>query len=96
MRDYYVYIMSNVSRTLYVGVTNDLERRVYEHRSKLAPSFSKRYNIALLVYVEIYPDPRQAIEREKQLKNWSRAKKIALVEQMNPEWIDLSAEWRAG
>jgi putative endonuclease len=96
MRDYYVYIMSNVSRRLYVGVTNDLERRVYEHRSKIAPSFSKRYNITLLVYVEPYPDPRQAIEREKQLKSWSCAKKVALIERMNPEWIDLSGEWRGG
>ena len=93
MRDYFVYIMANISRTLYIGMTNDLERRVYEHRAKLIPGFTKRYNITLLVYFESFPDPGSAIAREKELKGWLRAKKVALIESMNPEWKDLSADW---
>ena len=90
---YYVYIMTNRSRTLYTGVTNNLERRVYEHKQKLVPGFTSKYNITQLVYYETCADVREAIAREKQIKGWLRAKKIALVESINPEWKDLSTEW---
>jgi putative endonuclease len=92
-KNYYVYIMTNKSRTFYTGVTNNLERRVYEHKHKLIEGFTKRYNITLLVYYEVGTDVREAIAREKQVKDWRREKKIALIESMNPEWKDLSAEW---
>jgi putative endonuclease len=95
MRDYFVYIMSNVSRTLYIGTTNDVDRRVYEHRAKLVPGFTQRYNITLLVYFESFSDARSAIAREKELKGWVRWKKLALIESKNPEWKDLSADWWA-
>lgn len=93
MRQFYVYIMTNYSRTLYTGVTNDLERRVYEHKHKLVPGFTQKYNITVLVYYEATPDIRSAIAREKQIKGWLRSKKIALIESVNPEWQDLGAEW---
>jgi putative endonuclease len=96
MRQFYVYIMTNKSRTLYTGVTNDLERRVYEHKHKLVEGFTARYNIKLLVYYEACEDIRAAIAREKQIKGWLRAKKIALIESMNPGWNDLSEEWLGG
>ena len=92
-KQYYVYIMTNRSRTLYVGVTNDLERRVYEHKQKLIPGFTERYNITQLVYYEVTSDIHSALAREKQIKGWLRAKKIALIESVNAEWRDLSAEW---
>jgi putative endonuclease len=90
MKQYYVYIMTNKSRTLYTGVTNDLERRVYEHKQKLIPGFTTRYNISRLVYFEATEDIRAAIEREKQIKGWLRQKKVALIESVNPEKKDLS------
>jgi len=90
---YYVYIMTNVSRTLYIGVTNDLERRVYEHKYKVMPGFTERYNITRLVYFEETPDVNSAIAREKQLKGWRRNKKIALIEAQNPTWEDIAASW---
>ncbi|MGB8644722.1 MAG: GIY-YIG nuclease family protein [Anaerolineae bacterium] len=90
---YHIYIMTNRSRTLYTGVTNDLMRRVYEHKHKLVPGFTSKYNITLLVYHETFPDINQAIAREKQIKGWVRSKKIALIESANPEWKDQSAEW---
>ena len=93
MPDYYVYILTNPSRTLYVGVTNNLRRRVYEHKHKLLEGFTKRYNLTILVYYEATPDVRAAIEREKQIKGWLRSKKITLIESTNPEWRDLSSEW---
>jgi putative endonuclease len=86
-------MMTNRPRTLYTGVTNDLRRRVQEHKRKLVPGFTQRYNITQLVYYEETPDVRAAITREKQIKGWLRAKKIALVESMNPGWRDLSDEW---
>ena len=85
--------MTNSRRTLYVGVTNDIERRVYEHRHKLVDGFTKRYNVTWLVYYEETSDVVAAIEREKQLKGWRRSKKVALIESMNPQWKDLSLEW---
>ncbi len=93
MNTYYVYILTNRSGTLYIGVTNDLQRRVYQHQHKLIPGFTAKYNITRLVYFEATSDIRSAIEREKQLKGWLRAKKIALIEAVNPNWDDLSADW---
>jgi len=93
MRRYYVYIMANLARTLYTGVTNDLERRVFEHREKRIPGFTQRYNLTWLVYYEATNDVRAAIAREKQIKGWLRAKKLTLIESMNPEWKDLAADW---
>jgi len=91
-KTYFVYIMTNKSRTLYTGVTNDLVRRVYEHRHKLVPGFTAKYNITQLVYYEATESILAAIAREKQIKGWLRAKKIALIESQNPGWKDLSAE----
>ena len=87
---YYTYILSsNNNSTLYIGVTNDLERRVSEHRSGLIPGFTQKYLCHKLVYFEEYSDIHQAIEREKQLKHWSRAKKDWLIDTVNPERNDL-------
>ena len=93
MQSYYVYIMANLSRSLYTGVTNDLFRRVYEHKHKLIPGFTEKYNIKLLVYYEEIPDIKSAIAREKQIKGWLRNKKVSLVESINPAWKDLASEW---
>ena len=94
MKRYYVYIMTNEARTLYVGVTNDLERRVYEHKRRAnAGSFTSTYNLNRLAYFEEFGDVRDAIAREKQIKGWLRVKKIALIEALNPEWDDLSGGW---
>ncbi len=96
MKTYYVYIMTNRSYTaFYTGMTNDLENRVYQHRQKLVEGFTSRYNISLLVYCETTSDALSAIAREKQIKHWSRAKKIRLIESMNPEWRDLANGWFA-
>ncbi len=91
-KEYYVYIMTNKSRTLYTGVTNDLMRRVYEHKNKLVKGFTSKYNIQFLVYYESTSSIYSAIEREKQIKGWLRAKKIELIDSMNPDWKDLSKE----
>ena len=93
VNNYYVYILTNRSKTLYTGVTNDLIRRVYEHKQKLIPGFTQKYNIDKLAYYEETVYVTAAITREKQIKGWLRAKKIALIESMNPEWHDLSADW---
>ncbi|MBX7234858.1 MAG: GIY-YIG nuclease family protein [Caldilineales bacterium] len=93
MKQYYVYIMTNRSRTLYIGMTNDLERRVSQHKSKLIPGFTSKYNITQLVYYEATNDVHEAIAREKQLKGWLRSRKIALIESANPTWKDLSTDW---
>ena len=93
-RHYYVYILTNASRTLYVGVTNNLERRMYEHKNKLVSGFTKKYNVTWLAYYEETPSIESAIAREKQIKAWRRSKKIALVESANPKWKDLSLEWQ--
>ena len=92
-KQYYVYIMTNRSRTLYTGVTSNLVRRVYEHKNKLVDGFTKKYNITRLVYYESTNEVRPAIAREKQIKGWLRKRKVALIESMNPEWKDLSEEW---
>lgn len=93
MDQFYVYVMSNVSRTLYIGVTNNLERRVWEHKQKLHPGFTRRYNLTMLVYFELYSGPSDAIAREKELKGWPRSRKLELIEQENPDWLDLSQGW---
>lgn len=93
MKSYFVYIMTNKSKTLYTGVTNHLERRVYEHKNKLVAGFTSRYNITKLVYYEETNDVSVALAREKQIKGWLRAKKVALIEAENPEWKDLGLEW---
>jgi putative endonuclease len=93
VKRYYVYIMTNRSRTLYTGVTDDLIRRVYEHKNKLVRGFTQRYNITMLVYYEATGDIQAAIQREKQIKGWLREKKIALIEAANPGWEDLSEGW---
>lgn len=93
MKQYYVYIMTNSSRTLYTGITDNLVRRVYEHKNKLIKGFTQKYNVTRLVYYEITSDVQAAIQREKQIKGWLRKKKIALIEAANPKWEDLSKEW---
>ena len=93
MKECSVYIMTNGVRTLYIGVTQYLMRRVFEHKEKLVEGFTKRYNITMLVYYETTSDIRAAIAREKQLKSWRRSKKIALIESSNPQWKDFSLEW---
>lgn len=97
MRDnYYVYLVTNQRNgTLYVGVTNDLKRRVWQHKMKALPGFTAQYGLMLLVYFETYRDVTDAIAREKQIKAGSRGKKIALIERENSSWNDLSADWFA-
>jgi putative endonuclease len=90
---YFVYIMSNRSKTLYTGVTNSLMRRVQEHKTGLGSAFTTKYKIDRLVYFERFDDVRNAIEREKRIKGWVRIKKIGLIVSANPQWIDLSLEW---
>ena len=91
MNDYYVYMMTNeYNNVLYIGVTNNLSRRVYEHKNALLEGFTQRYNVYKLVWFENCHDVKAAIAREKQLKGWIRSKKEELVRQMNPDWRDLS------
>ncbi len=92
-KTYFVYIMTNRSKTLYVGVTNSLMRRVREHKLGVGSEFTARYKLDRLAYFERFEDVRNAIEREKVIKGWLRIKKIALIVSMNPEWKDLSEEW---
>ena len=90
---YYVYIMSNQNKILYTGVTNDLERRVDEHKQRVKPGFTRNYFVTQLVFFEEGTDIESAILREKQIKGWLRSKKIALIEKENPEWKDLAEDW---
>ena len=92
-RAYYFYVMASYRGALYAGVTNDLTRRVYEHKHKVVEGFTKQYNVTKLVYDEIADSIEAAIEREKQVKGWVRRKKVELVESMNPYWEDLTKEW---
>ena len=92
--NYYVYLLSNWNnKVLYIGVSNNLERRIIEHKQKLIPGFTEKYNVNKLVYFEHTEDVISAISREKQLKKWRREKKNALVSSVNPGWKDLSDEW---
>jgi putative endonuclease len=90
---YWIYIMTNRSGTLYIGVTSVLARRVYEHRHHLKPGFTSHYSIDRLIHAERFSEVRDAIAREKQIKGWSRARKLALIAEGNPEWRDLGEEW---
>ncbi len=92
-RRYFVYIMTNPSKTLYTGITNSIRRRVREHKLKLTRGFAAKYNITRLAYFETFEDVRNAIEREKQIKAWARSKRVAVIESTNPKWDDLSREW---
>ena len=93
MRDYYVYIMTNRSKTLYVGVTNNIARRVYEHKHMLKEGFTRRYLMDRLLYYEATNDVEGPIQREKQIKGWVRRRKVALIESANPTWRDLSDDF---
>ncbi|NTV66870.1 MAG: GIY-YIG nuclease family protein [Chlorobaculum sp.] len=94
MKNYNVYIVaSKRNGTLYTGVTNDLERRIYEHKNKLVTGFTSSYDVNRLVYFESCSNVQVAIEREKQIKGWTRKRKLALIESANPDWKDLSEEW---
>ena len=94
MKQYYVYILTNLRQVLYVGVTNNLRRRVYQHKTKADPkSFTAKYNIDRLVYFEVFSSAKDAIAREKQIKRWRREKKLALIESENPRWMDVTWEW---
>jgi putative endonuclease len=90
MHHFFVYILASRSKVLYVGMTNDLARRVVEHQQKMIPGFTRRYNVTQLVYWESTPNVRGAIQREKEIKAWRREKKVALIERSNPSWRDLS------
>ena len=93
VNDYWVYIVSSISRTLYVGVTNDISRRMYEHKMGAVPGFTSQYQINRLVYYESFLDIRAAIEREKEIKRWGRGRKLRLIESRNAGWADLSDGW---
>ncbi len=94
MRSYFIYIITNKEdRVLYIGVTNDLEKRIYQHKNKLIDGFSKRYNLGKLVYYEVTQNVESALLREKELKGWLRKKKIELINTFNPEWKDLSEDY---
>lgn len=90
MKAYFVYIMTNNSGTLYVGMTNDLRRRIAEYKAMLVEGFTKRYKITKLIYFEEFSDVRYAIERETRIKSWSRKKKLDLVATMNPQWEEIN------
>ena len=92
-RTYWVYIMTNRSGTLYVGMTNDLMRRVHEHRQGRIPGFTARYRITRLIHAESCSNVMDAIAREKEIKLWRREKKLALIAESNPDWLDLAGEW---
>ena len=93
MKHYWVYILASISRTLYTGVTNDLMRRVHEHKTESGSQFTSQYRVTRLVHCEETNDVRAAIAREKQIKGWDRKKKVALIETANPNWDDLAAQW---
>jgi putative endonuclease len=91
--EYWTYIVASLSGTLYVGMTNNIERRMREHKSGNLEGFASKYHCDRLVYLEGFDDVRNAIDREKQLKGWRRSKKIALIESRNPRWQDLAEKW---
>lgn len=91
--DYFVYIMASRSRVLYTGVTNNLSRRVFEHKAERIEGFTKRYRVYRLVYFESYNYVRDAIKREKEIKRWVRQRRVELIESLNPTWEDLAADW---
>ena len=89
----YVYIMSSKAAVLYVGMTNNIKRRVYEHKNHLVKGFTDKYEIDQLVYVEVKNDATYAIKREKEIKRWRREKKVKLIDSINPDWEDLGRDW---
>ena len=95
-KQFFVYIMSNGPRSgaIYTGITGNLARRVWEHRNKLTPGFTSRYNLTRLVYYEAFTHPDAAIAREKEIKGWRREKKLRLIRAMNPQWLDLAESWQ--
>jgi putative endonuclease len=93
LKTYFVYILASRSRVLYIGITNNLARRLYEHKNKLVRGFTAKYKVDQLVYYEEYNNPQEEIQREKQLKGWVRTKKIKLIEELNPSWWNLSDGW---
>jgi len=93
MKQYYVYILSSLTGTLYTGMTNDLKRRVYQHKHKLIEGFTSKYDVTRLVHYEITDSVQAAIAREKEIKAWRRSKKIDLIKSSNPTWQDLSDGW---
>ena len=96
-KQFFVYIMTNGPRsaTLYTGITGDLRHRVWQHKNKIVPGFTSRYNLTRLVYYECFFYPDAAIAREKEIKGWRRSKKIALIDSMNPQWNDLARDWQS-
>ena len=96
MRTYWVYMLcSKRNGTLYIGVTNDLSRRIFEHRNKLVPGFTSRYDVTRLVWYESYENVNEALQREKSMKRWMRAWKLEAIEKMNPDWRDLYEDLNA-
>ncbi len=93
MNTYYVYIMTNKSRTLYVGMTSNLEWRVRQHKTKQIAGFTSKYNVTRLAFYESFPTALDAIAAEKRIKGWTRIKKLALIESKNPDWVDLATDW---
>ena len=93
MKQYYVYIMSSLSGTLYTGITNDMKRRVYQHKHKLIEGFTSKYDVIRLVHYEVTDSVQAALAREKEIKAWRRSKKIDLIKSSNPTWRDLSDGW---
>ncbi len=93
LHHYYVYIMSSKTGVLYTGMTNDLERRVFEHKTGISQGFTKKYKVTRLVYFEETSDVNTAIAREKEIKGWLRRRKIDLIQSINPAWEDLADEW---
>ena len=93
IKRYYVYILASLSGTLYIGITSNLEKRMFDHKEGLIEGFTKKYEVHRVVYFESYDDVRTAINREKQLKRWRREKKVALIERINPSWRDLARDW---
>jgi putative endonuclease len=91
--EFWIYIMASASRVIYTGVTSNLEKRVFEHKTGVVPGFTRLYNCHRLVYFEPYDTAYTAISREKQIKSWRREKKVVLIETSNPDWRDLSEEW---
>ena len=94
-KKYWVYIVGSLTGTLYIGMTNNIDRRIAEHKSRAFEGFALKYHCERLVYYESFDDVRKAIDREKQLKGWIRAKKIALIASINPKWQDLAEKWGA-
>ena len=92
-KTFYIYIIASKSGTLYVGITNNIQRRVLEHKNHLVPGFTDKYSIDRLLYIETFANPASAINREKQIKAWRREKKVKLIDSQNPAWKDLSEGW---